>query len=190
MSSKLTAFFLALSLLLSATLSGGTRKPNIVFFFIDDLGWSDLGCYGSTYHLTPNIDSLAGRGMRFTDGYAACPVCSPTRAALMTGKFPARLGITDWIGAGRRSNILSTPPNVAALPQAELTFAEVLSKAPVAIVTPHLDAIAKHLDKEKDAGVQGIYGPGSNVVECAADMLRLLGHNMPPPDDEVDEAAE
>ncbi len=129
MSSKLTAFFLALSLLLSATLSGGTRKPNIVFFFIDDLGWSDLGCYGSKYHLTPNIDSLAGRGMRFTDGYAACPVCSPTRAALMTGKFPARLGITDWIGAGRRSNILSTPPNVAALPQAELTFAEVLSKA-------------------------------------------------------------
>ena len=129
MSSKLTAFFLALSLLLSATLSGGTRKPNIVFFFIDDLGWSDLGCYGSKYHLTPNIDSLAGRGMRFTDGYAACPVCSPTRAALMTGKFPARLGITDWIGAGRRRNILSTPPNVAALPQAELTFAEVLSKA-------------------------------------------------------------
>jgi arylsulfatase A-like enzyme len=129
MSSKLTAFFLALSLLLSATLSGGARKPNIVFFFIDDLGWSDLGCYGSKYHLTPNIDSLAGRGMRFTDGYAACPVCSPTRAALMTGKFPARLGITDWIGAGRRRNILSTPPNVAALPQAELTFAEVLSKA-------------------------------------------------------------
>jgi arylsulfatase A-like enzyme len=129
MSSKLTAFFLALSLLLSATLSGGTRKPNIVFFFIDDLGWSDLGCYGSKYHLTPNIDSLAARGMRFTDGYAACPVCSPTRAALMTGKFPARLGITDWIGAGRRRNILSTPPNVAALPQAELTFAEVLSKA-------------------------------------------------------------
>ena len=129
MSATLTAFFFAFFILLASTVTGAARKPNIVFFFIDDLGWSDLGCYGSKYHLTPNIDSLAGRGMRFTDGYAACPVCSPTRAALMTGKFPARLGITDWIGAGQRRNILSTPPNVAALPQTELTFAEVLGKA-------------------------------------------------------------
>ena len=129
MSATLTAFFFALFILLTSTVTGAARKPNIVFFFIDDLGWSDLGCYGSEYHLTPNIDSLAGRGMRFTDGYAACPVCSPTRAALMTGKFPARLGITDWIGASQRRNILSTPPNVAALPQTELTFAEVLGKA-------------------------------------------------------------
>src|SRR5512138_1007150 len=75
------------------------RKPNFVFFLIDDLGRQDLGCYGSTFYETPNIDRLAAEGMRFTNAYAACPVCSPTRASIMTGKYPARLGITDWIGA-------------------------------------------------------------------------------------------
>ena len=129
MSGKITAVFFAAIIGFTSVAVGEERKPNIVFFFIDDLGWSDLGCYGSQYHLTPNIDALAGRGMRFTDGYAACPVCSPTRAALMTGKFPARLGITDWIGAAQRRNILLTPANVAALPQEEITFAEVLGKA-------------------------------------------------------------
>ena len=129
MSGKITAVFFTVLVIFSSTGSWAGRKPNIVFFFIDDLGWSDLGCYGSRYHLTPNIDALAGRGMRFTDGYAACPVCSPTRAALMTGKFPARLGITDWIGASQRRKVLLSPANGAALPQAELTFAEVLREA-------------------------------------------------------------
>ena len=129
MSGKSIAVVLALLAVFASSGLCAGRKPNIVFFFIDDLGWSDLGCYGSRYHLTPNIDALAGRGMRFTDGYAACPVCSPTRAALMTGKFPARLGITDWIGATQKRNALLTPVNVSALPQAELTFAEVLREA-------------------------------------------------------------
>jgi arylsulfatase A-like enzyme len=74
------------------------RRPNFVFFLVDDLGWMDLGCYGSTFYETPNIDKLATQGLRFTNAYAACPVCSPTRASIMTGKYPARLGITDWIG--------------------------------------------------------------------------------------------
>ena len=77
------------------------KRTNIIFFLIDDLGWSDLGCYGSKYHLTPNIDKLAASGIRFTQAYSASPVCSPTRSAVMTGKNPARLGITDWIGASQ-----------------------------------------------------------------------------------------
>ena len=76
-------------------------KPNVVFILVDDLGWADLGCYGSTFHETPNIDQLAGESMRFTSAYAACPVCFPTRTSIMTGKYPARTGVTDWI-AGRQ----------------------------------------------------------------------------------------
>lgn len=71
--------------------------PNFVFILIDDLGWKDLGCYGSEYYETPNLDRLAGDGMRFTDAYASCPVCSPTRASVLSGKYPATVGITDWI---------------------------------------------------------------------------------------------
>ena len=72
-------------------------QPNIVFILIDDMGWKDLVCYGSSFYETPNIDRLAREGMRFTDAYAACPVCSPTRASILTGKYPATVGITDWI---------------------------------------------------------------------------------------------
>ncbi len=73
------------------------KQTNFVFFLVDDLGWADLGCYGSTFYKSPNIDALAGSGMRFTNGYAACPVCSPTRASILTGRHPVRVGITDWI---------------------------------------------------------------------------------------------
>ena len=72
-------------------------KPNILFVLIDDLGWRDLACYGSEFYETPNLDRLASEGMTFTDAYAACPVCSPTRASLLTGKYPATVGVTDWI---------------------------------------------------------------------------------------------
>mgnify|MGYP000002866023 CR=1 FL=1 len=72
-------------------------KPNVVFFLVDDLGWADVGCFGSTFHETPQIDALAASGMRFTNGYAACPVCSPTRASIVTGRHPVRVNITDWI---------------------------------------------------------------------------------------------
>lgn len=77
----------------------GRRPPNFVLILLDDLGWADVGCYGSTYHETPNIDRLAAQGMKFINGYAACAVCSPTRASIMTGRYPARVGITDWIRA-------------------------------------------------------------------------------------------
>ncbi len=74
-------------------------KPNILFILVDDLGWADIGTFGSSFYETPNIDALAKKGMKFTNAYAACPVCSPTRASIMTGKYPARTNTTDWFGA-------------------------------------------------------------------------------------------
>src|SRR5262252_7996343 len=71
--------------------------PNFLFILVDDMGWRDLGCFGSTFYETPNIDRLAAQSVRFTNAYAACPVCSPTRASILTGRYPARLGLTDWI---------------------------------------------------------------------------------------------
>jgi arylsulfatase A-like enzyme len=88
--------------------SARAAKPNIVFFLVDDLGWADVGCDGSDFHETPNIDALAASGMRFTQGYAACPVCSPTRASIMTGRHPVRVDITDWI-PGRRAKPVEKP---------------------------------------------------------------------------------
>ena len=92
--------------------SGPVRKPNFVFILVDDLGWPDPGCYGNTFHETPNIDWLAGQGMRFTDAYAACPVCSPTRASIYSGQYLARLGLTDFIpGHWRPYEKLRVPIN-------------------------------------------------------------------------------
>ncbi len=93
------------------------EQPNIVVFFIDDLGYKDLGCYGSTFHETPIIDDLAKRSVRFTDFYSANPVCSPTRASLMTGKAPQRVGITQWLNQ----------PNDLHLPLDEVTIGEAFS---------------------------------------------------------------
>jgi len=89
------------------------RPPNVVLILIDDLGWSDLGAYGNRYHSTPNIDRISQEGMRFTSAYAAAPVCSPTRASLMTGKSPARLGFTGHITAILRYR---HPPDALILP--------------------------------------------------------------------------
>jgi arylsulfatase A len=77
--------------------SGQAGKPNIVFILIDDMGWSDVGFNGGRFYETPNIDKLAGQGMKFTQAYAACSVCSPTRASIITGKYPARLHMTDYL---------------------------------------------------------------------------------------------
>jgi arylsulfatase A-like enzyme len=73
------------------------RLPNIVFFLVDDLGWGDFGCYGNTFHETPNIDRFCAESQKFTNAYASAPVCSPSRAAIMTGRAPARLHLTQWI---------------------------------------------------------------------------------------------
>ena len=81
------------------SLTSDTKQPNVVFILADDLGWRDLSNEGSTFYESPNIDRIANQGMKFTRGYAACQVCSPSRAAIMSGKAPARIKITDWIGA-------------------------------------------------------------------------------------------
>jgi arylsulfatase A-like enzyme len=106
-------------------------RPNIVLFLIDDLGWRDLGCQGSTFYQTPHIDRLAREGARFTDAYAACAVCSPTRAAVLTGKYPARLLLTDWLPSGRWNpqSRLQSGRLVRALPLEEFTLAEALREA-------------------------------------------------------------
>jgi arylsulfatase A len=106
----------------------GARQPNFVFILIDDLGWADVGAYGSRFHETPNIDRLAAQSMRFTDAYAACPVCSPTRASILTGKYPARLHLTDWIpGEGNRpTQPLLIPDWQQSLPRSEITIARAL----------------------------------------------------------------
>ncbi len=89
---------------LAATSNGMSpqRPMNVVFFLVDDLGWTDLGCYGSDFYQTPHIDQLAADGMKFTQNYAACNACSPTRGALMTGMYPARTHLTDWIPGWRK----------------------------------------------------------------------------------------
>ena len=130
-------------------------KPlNFILFLVDDLGWMDLACQGSKYYETPHLDRLAAEGMRFTDAYAACAVCSPTRAAVQTGRYPARLGVTDWIrsrfqgGAipadkknpsgytGNKNRKFLVPRNALWMESSEVTIAEILK--PAGYITCHI----------------------------------------------------
>jgi arylsulfatase A-like enzyme len=114
-----------------------TAHKNVVFILVDDLGWRDLGCFGSTFYETPNVDRLAATGMKFTQAYAACPVCSPTRASILTGKYPQRVGITDYISPNgsnqpdhwTRKTRLLPAPYADRLPLVETTLAEALKGA-------------------------------------------------------------
>ncbi|NBS14971.1 MAG: sulfatase, partial [Verrucomicrobia bacterium] len=105
-----------------------SQRPNVVVILADDLGWKDLGCYGSDFYETPNLDRLAQEGMRFTDAYASACVCSPTRASLLTGKSPARLHLTDWLPGrpDQPSQKLHRPNFQTFLPREERTLAEAL----------------------------------------------------------------
>jgi arylsulfatase A-like enzyme len=103
------------------------KKLNFIFILIDDLGWKDLSIYGSEFYETPNIDRLAEEGVIFTNAYSASPVCSPTRASIFTGKYPARIGITNFIG-GRDKGKLLPPENLEYLPFEEKTFARILKE--------------------------------------------------------------
>jgi arylsulfatase A-like enzyme len=113
------------------------KKPNVLFILADDLGYTDLSCMGSQYYETPNIDQIAQSGMIFTNGYAACRVCSPSRASILSGQFPARHGITNWIGEksgeawrtqGRHSKLLPAE-YVHNLPHEYITLPEALKEA-------------------------------------------------------------
>ena len=147
----------AIGLLLAtgrATHGAADRPTNFVIILVDDLGWTDLTCYGSKYYETPHVDRLARQGMRFTDAYAACAVCSPTRAAVLTGRYPARVGVTDWIRArfqrggigtpqqnptryvGGPGQKLLCPPNPYWMEHDEVTLAEAL--APAGYVSCHI----------------------------------------------------
>lgn len=124
--------FLILALVGASFVSlASAAPPNIILFLIDDLGWKDLGCQGSSYYQTPNIDRLASEGVRFTDAYAACAVCSPTRAAVLTGRYPARLLLTDWLPSGRwkPKAPLREGRFLRGLPVEEFTLAEALREA-------------------------------------------------------------
>jgi len=127
---RATLFFLSLLL---ASFGGAAENPrlNIVFILIDDMGWTDLGCYGSDYYETPNVDRLAQQGMKFTDAYAASCVCSPTRVSILTGKYPGRLHITHAIPIQGAERIKEPLPLFEAiyrknLPLEEVTIAEAL----------------------------------------------------------------
>ncbi len=124
-------------ILLSPSVLRAAERPNVVFFLVDDLGWTDLGCFGSSFYDTPHVDGLARSGTRFTNAYAACPVCSPTRASILTGRYPSRTGITDYINAGGGNQPGKWRRNTRLLPAAykdrmahgEVTLAEALKEA-------------------------------------------------------------
>ena len=154
MNARLLVLTVALAFphLLSAADRQQDAAPNIVVILVDDLGWMDLGVQGSGFYRTPHIDRLASEGMRFTTAYAACAVCSPTRASIQTGRWPARIGVTDWIRArfqggkagdvapsayvGGREQMLLCPPNQFAMPLSELTIAEAIR--PAGYVSGHI----------------------------------------------------
>ncbi len=132
----------------ATTRGAAPRKPNIIFVLADDLGYSELGCYGNTFNETPNLDRMAAEGMRFTDAYASAPVCSPYRAALMTGQAPARVGITDYL----------RPNDPKHLSTDHVTIAEALKGAGYAtgiIGKWHLTGYANHGAKEVPPGAHG-----------------------------------
>ena len=131
----LPIFFFVLLLLTgckrASELSDSTNRPNIIFILADDLGWADLPAYGNTFNEAPHIDKLAREGMRFTNAYAACPVCSPTRASIQSGQYPARVGITDFItGHWRPYEEVVVPINrTQYLPEGIVTIGEALKNA-------------------------------------------------------------
>ncbi len=116
---------------IAADKSINASQPNIVFILADDMGWADLPCYGNTFNEAPNIDKLANAGMRFTNAYAACPVCSPTRASIQSGQYPARVGVIDFItGHWRPFEEVIVPKNrTQFLPTEIVTLAESAKKA-------------------------------------------------------------
>lgn len=148
-------------------------KPNVIFILLDDFGYTDCGCYGSRFYETPIIDRLASQGIRFTNAYAACPVSSPTRAAILTGRYPVNTGITDWI-PGRQATINGDPndrfialPFSQQLDQNEVTIAELLRENGYTTMISgkwHLGSTPEYFPENQGFDVnKGGYGAGSPV---------------------------
>ena len=151
---------------LSVSSQTTSNKPNIIFILTDDMGYQDLGCYGNPYNETPHIDSLAKRGLRFTQAYSSSPVCSPSRAGLMTGKNPARLHLTNFLGGERKdslSNVNPPPDWTRGLLGSEITIAEKLK------------------EKGYATGMIGKWhlggGKGETPWEQGFDFSRMIGEN-------------
>lgn len=146
------------------------QKPNIILILADDMGWTDLSSYGSKSYESPNIDKLAESGMKFTNAYSACTVCSPTRASIMTGKSPARLHLTDWIAGQKMPFAKLSPPDwTTHLPLEETTIAEVLKKngyATGAIGKWHLGASEKYAPEHQ--GFDYYFDAGANSKPMSA----------------------
>lgn len=145
-------------------------QPNIVFILADDLGWKDLSCYGNPFNETPHLDKLAQNGVRFTQAYAACPVCSPTRASIMTGKYPARLRLTNYIAGNRTDKASSViPPKwEAQLNADETTLPELLKNKGYGT-----GMVGKWHLHSKEAGKLQTQGPWNQGF----DYSRMIGKN-------------
>lgn len=122
----LVTAILATASVVHAQAPADAPKPNVVIVFVDDLGWKDLGCYGSSFYETPNIDQLAGQGAVFSRAYSSCNVCSPTRASLLTGKYPQRVGFTSWLNPDKPSGANSVETYLAP---SETTIGEAFQQA-------------------------------------------------------------
>ncbi len=151
----LFVFFVWLGFATSPLVSAAdsTAKPlNFVFILVDDMGWTDVHCFGSKFYETPNIDRLASEGMKFPQAYAACTVCSPTRASLLTGQYPARLHLTDWIpGHDRPYAKLKIPEWTQHLPTEEMNLAKAFKStgyATISIGKWHLGGPDYYPDKQ------------------------------------------
>jgi arylsulfatase A-like enzyme len=118
----------------------GSGRPNVVLLVVDDMGWTDSGAYGSTYYETPSIDRLASEGMLFTDAYAASPVCTPTRASILTGKYPARLGITGAVG-----HMSSPPADAPPYPETAAPHDRVIAPVSQRFLDPRESTLPKAL---------------------------------------------
>lgn len=133
-------------------------KPNVIFIMADDLGWMDLSCYGSEFYETPNLDSLAGQGMRFTNAYAACPVSSPTRVSFFTGRYPAREHITDWI-PGKYHSGKETMKKICPVLPPEFTLNMPLERVTIAEALKENGYITAHVGKWHCCMDDSVYYP-------------------------------
>lgn len=162
----LRVLFLSLLALtgLRAAAAPSVRPPNVIVILVDDMGQTDLSCYGSRFYETPNVDQLAKDGVRFTNGYSACTVCSPTRAALLTGKYPARLRITDWIAGHERPHAkLKIPDWQKFLPFEEITLAEQFKSAGYATASIGKWHLTPGLKEGDDAYYPDKHGFDANI---------------------------